>query len=144
MATTTPITRTLSLPDMTVRYPPAGNPPDGYILTFSASDGYYIAKPQTRLLITNTVAVTPYNMSVSPEDVTLVSHSAIFTVNLPTSPLAGTQVFVKDFSGNASTFNITINAPQQIDGSATYVISTNFGAIHTTFTGATWVILSKF
>lgn len=144
MATTTQITKTLVLPDMSGRYPPLGNPPDGYVVTYSAVDGYYIAKPQTRILIISTIASTPYNMSTSPEDVSLISHAGAFVVNLPTSPLTGTTVFVKDFSGNASTFNITINASQQIDGSATYVINTNFGTIHTTFTGTTWAILSKF
>jgi hypothetical protein len=146
MATNTPITRTLTLPDMTLRYPPVGNPPDGYVLTYIASDGYYVAKPSTRLLIISTVAGTPYNMGSSPEDVTLVSHGAAFVVNLPTSPLVGTTVFIKDFSGNAVTFNITVNGGggQVIDGAASYVINTNYGCIKIVFMGSSWVILDKF
>jgi hypothetical protein len=146
MATITPITRTLTLPDMTLRYPPVGSPPDGYVLTYVASDGYYIAKPQTRLLIINTVSSTPYNMSSSPEDLTLVSHAAAFVVNLPTSPLVGTTVFIKDFTGNAVTFNITINGGggQLIDGAASYAINTNYGCVKVTFTGSAWSILDKF
>jgi len=142
MATTTPITKTLTLPDMTVRYPPVGNPPDGYVITFSASDGYYLAKPQTRILNLNTVSSTPY--TVGNEDVTLVSHAGAFVVNLPSSPLVGTSIFVKDFTGNAVTFNITVNAPGNIDGSPSYTINTNYGVLRAVFSGATWVILDKF
>lgn len=142
MATNPRISKTLTIPDMTDRYPPVGNPPDGYVVTYSASDGYYLAKPQTRLLTINTVSSTPYN--VGNEDVTLVSHAGAFVVNLPTSPLTGTSIHIKDFTGNAATFNITINATQLIDSSASYTISTNFGAIRAVFTGATWTILTKF
>ncbi len=144
----TPRTKTFTIPDMVDRFPgslPPGNPPDGYVITFSASDGYYIAKPPSKLLVVSNVASTPYSISTSfPEDVVLVSHAGAFTVNLPTSPFTGTVIYIKDFTGNASAFNITVSATQLIDGGATYTISTNFGTVRTVFTGGTWAILSKF
>jgi hypothetical protein len=143
MPTNPRISKTLTLPDMSDRYPPVGNPPDGYVVTFSASDGYYIARPQTRLLTMVTAPSTPY--SVGTEDVTLVpTHSGLFTVNLPTSPLAGTSIHVKDFAGVAASNNINVATAQLIDGQNPYVINTNYGAIRAVFTGSTWTILTKF
>lgn len=148
MPRNTPRTKTFTMPDMVDRFPasvPPGNPPDGYVITYSASDGYYIARPPSKLLSISSVSTTPYSISASsPEDVVLVSHGAAFVVNLPTSPLGGTTVYIKDFSGNASSFNITVNASQLIDGAASYIINTNFGTVRATFTGGTWAILSKF
>lgn len=148
MSRYTPRTRTFTIPDMVDRYPssiPPGNPPDGYVITYSGIDGYYIALPPSRLQIINNIVTSPYTISeTSPDDVILVTHGGTFTVNLPTAPLTGTSIFIKDFSGNASAFNITINAPGFIDGAGSYTINTNYGAIRTVFTGTTWVILTKF
>lgn|SRR5574337_67798 len=142
MATNPKISKTLSLPDMTDRYPSVGNPPDGYVITYRASDGYYLALPPNKLLVLNSVSSTPY--SVATEDVVMVSHAGAFVVNLPTSPLVGTNVFIKDASGNAASFNITVAATQLIDGAASYTINTNYGVVRVAFTGTTWIILSKF
>ena len=142
MATVVLTTKTLSIPDMTDRYPPVGNPPDGYVITYSAIDGYYLAKPSSKLLVISTTASTPY--TIVNEDVTLVSHAGAAVVNLPVGPPAGTSIHVKDFTGNAATFNITINAAALIDGAASYTINTNYGAIRAVYTGTTWSILTKF
>lgn len=146
---TTPVTRstTLVIPNMVDRFPggsPPGNPPDGYVIAFHAADGYYIAKPPSKISIMNTViqAQSPY--TVTSEDVVLVTHSGVFTVNLPLTPPAGTNLIIKDFSGNASSFNITVSTAQLIDGAATYLINTNYGSVRVVFTGTTWAILSKF
>ena len=142
MATNPLITKNITMPDMTDRYPPVGNPPDGYVVTYSAIDGYYLARPQPRLLNITTTGTTPYN--VGSEDLTLVSHGGAFVVNLPISPPTGTSIFIKDFTGNASAFNITVNSAQLIDGATPYIINTNFGLLRAVFTGATWVILDRF
>ncbi len=142
MATITPRTFTLVIPDMTDRYPPGGNPPDGYVITFSAGDGYYIARPSPRILNIATAPSTPYN--VGTEDVVLVpNHVGLFTVNVPFSPLVGTTIRIKDSAGVAAANNINIATTQLIDGANPYVINTNYGAIMITFTGSTWAVLSK-
>lgn len=142
MTTNTPRTKTFTIPDMSDRYPGAA-PPDGYVITYVASDGYYIAKPPSKLLVIATAVSTPYN--IGNEDVTLVSHAGAFQVNLPNVPLAGTVIYIKDFSGNASAFNITVSpGATTIDGAGSYIINTNFGTVRTVFNGASWAILSKF
>lgn len=141
----TPVQRsnTLVLPNMSDRYL-AGNPPDGYVIAFNAVDGYYIAKPPSKISIMTTVVQAQNPYTATTEDVTLVNHTGIFTVNLPVTPPTGTNLIIKDLSGNASTNNITVSSSQQIDGSATYLINTNFGSVRVVFTGTTWAILSKF
>ena len=142
MATITPRTFTLVIPDMTDRYPPTGNPPDGYVITFSAGDGYYIARPSPRILNMATAPSTPY--SAGTEDVVLVpNHVGLFTVNIPFSPLVGTTIRIKDLAGVAAANNINVASTQLIDGANPYVINTNYGAIMITFTGTTWAVLSK-
>lgn len=142
MATITQKTFHLVIPDMTVRYPPVGQPPDGYVITFSAADGYYIARPSPRILNIATAPSTPYNAGI--EDLVLVpGHVGLFQVNVPISPLVGTTIRIKDFAGVAAANNINVATVQLIDGVNPYVINTNYGALMITFTGSTWTVLSK-
>lgn len=145
MPTVTPKTTTLVIPNMADRFPPNGNPPDGYVIGYSSADGYYVAKPPSKLLIQTNPTIAPagsYNYLT--EDAALVTHTGTGTINLPTSPPAGTIARVKDFSGNCATQNLTVSSAQLIDGSATYVINTNYGQVAVVFTGTTWWIMSKF
>lgn len=154
MVTNTPKTKTFTLPDLSDRFPtpppntPIGSPPDGYVITFNASDGYYIPKPTSKLLDLPSSVVpiafeTTYNVGL--ENIVLVgSHTGTFTVNLPASPIAGTHIFVKDFAGIAATHQIDVVAAVNIDSSTTYTINTTFGVVHVIWTGSIWSILSKF
>jgi hypothetical protein len=141
MATTVKITRTLAMPDQSDRYP-ANNPPDGYIVTFSQTDGYYLAKPLSRILALSspTSPYTPLN-----EDVILVpSHAGTFTINLPLGQTAGKVFFIKDFAGVAAANNIVVSGNgNNIDGAPNQTITTNFGSLEIIFSGATWAILAK-
>jgi hypothetical protein len=147
MPTYTPKTFTLVMPDQTDRFggpPGPGNPPDGYVLTWDGLDGYYIARPSTRIQIISSPSVTPYTAGTQSEDIVEVqNHAGIFTVNLPLSPLTGTNYFIKDFAGVAGTNAINVASAQQIDGLNPYVINNNFGCIRVTFNGATWSVISK-
>lgn len=61
------------------------------------------------------------------------------TVNLPASPVAGDTYIIKDCKGDAATNNITITpAAGNIDGAATYVMSTNYQAQGVTYNGSSW------
>lgn len=145
MATNPRISKTLSLPDMTDRFGVGGNPNDGYIVTFSATDGYYVSRPPITLLHVAVVSTSPYNITDPDIDVVAVQNpGGAFTVNLPTSPQNGETVYVKDIAGNAASFNITVASGAGIDGVGSYSITTNRGAVHVVFTGSTWLILSKF
>lgn len=142
MATTPKKTFTLTIPDMSVRYPPVGAPPDGYVITYSEADGYYIARPSPRVLTIATAPSTPYSAGI--EDVVLVpNHVGLYTVNVPFSPLVGTTIRIKDVAGVAAANNINVASTQLIDGANPYVINTNYGSIMITFTGTTWAVLAK-
>jgi len=141
MATTVKTTRTLALPDMSDRYT-ANNPPDGYILTFSQTDGYYLAKPLSRILAIST-PTTPY--TPIGEDVVLVpSHAGTFTINLPLGQTPGKVFFVKDFGGVAAANNIVVSGNgNNIDGAPNQTINTNFGGLEIIWSGASWAILAR-
>ncbi len=70
-----------------------------------------------------------------------------YTINLPpgAAGLAGTHFVVKDGSGAAATYNITVaaNGFDLIDGAATYVIASNYGSLHVVWNGTAWDILSQ-
>lgn len=145
MSTYTPKTFTLVMPDQTDKFsgtPGTGNPPDGYVVTWDAADGYYLARPSPRIKIISTPSTNPYTPSI--EDVVEVpNHASLFTINLPNSPLIGTTYFIKDFAGVAASFNINIATTQLVDGLNPYVISNNFGCILVVFNGTTWSVLTK-
>lgn len=139
----TPKTKTFTMPDVTDRFPTTGNPPDGYVITFSALDGYYYPKPTSKLQTFTSPTTSPYN--VGAEDVVLVqTHVGTFTVNLPASPAAGTMVFIKDAAGVALTNNISVVSAALIDGATPYTINTGYGCVKVIFDGTTWSVLSKF
>jgi hypothetical protein len=148
MPTNKPQTRTFVMPDMADRFPsstPPGLPPDGYVIVFSATDGYYVAGPSTRLQIISSPGTSPYNAGSIIEDVINVqTHAGTFIVNLPTNPLVGTNYFIKDFAGVAALNPINITTTQLVDGSNPYQIANNYGAIHVVFNGTTWSVISKF
>lgn len=144
---TTPVKRstTLVIPNLNDRFPPNGNPPDGYVIAFNSADGYYIAKPPSKILIQTNPTVAPagsYNYLT--EDAALITHTGTATINLPLTPPSGTVARIKDFSGNCATQNLTVSSSQLIDGASTYVINTNYGQVAVVFSGATWWIMSKF
>lgn len=145
MTTPTPKTQTLIISNMVATFPPDGIPPDGYVIAYDASNGYYIARPSVKLLIQSNPTIAPagsYNYLT--EDAALITHTGTGTINLPLSPPAGTVARIKDISGNCATQNLTVSTAQLIDGSATYVINTNYGELTVAFTGTTWWIVSKF
>lgn len=137
-----PKTKTFSMPDLVGRFPPQGLPPDGYVITFSAIDGYYYPKPTSKLQILSTPVSSPYTATV--EDVVLVqNHSGTFVVNLPVGPPAGTMMVIKDFAGAAALNPINVTSAANIDGTSPYVISVNFGSVRVVYSGTTWSILDK-
>jgi hypothetical protein len=146
MTTYTPKTFTLVLPDLTTAFPPNGNPPDGYVLTFDGTNLWFFPRPPPRIKMITTPSTSPYTVNV--EDVVEVqNHSGTFTVNLPAAPLVGTTYFIKDAGGVAGTspINVTPAGGQSIDGvSPSYVINNNFGCIQIVFNGSnSWSVLSK-
>ena len=69
------------------------------------------------------------------------SVGAATTVNLPASPSTGDQYIIKDCNGDAATNNITVvPAAGNIDGSGTYVMTTNRQSIGIFYDGSQWEV----
>jgi hypothetical protein len=120
-------------------------PPDGYVLTYDTTDGYYKPRPLPnpgQIMSLNNTASSPYNVSIE-DVVTVGGHVGTFIVNLPAIPQTGRTIYIKDGYGGAALNPINVAAIPLIDGYATYPISTNFGAIRVIFTGTTYLVLSK-
>jgi hypothetical protein len=78
------------------------------------------------------------------EEVIIIKKTsgAATAVNLPAGPETGKVYNIKDGKGDAGTNNITITPSSgNINGSATYVISTNYGAAEIVYTGTEWFVI---
>ncbi len=83
----------------------------------------------------------PYTTLIT-DYVILVDTSSARTINLISSPVTGTTYRIKDNVGSAVTNNITITpAAGNIDGSGSFVISSNWGSVDVTYNGVQWNIL---
>lgn len=99
----------------------------------------FIRGPEVR---TNTTVQTAAgNVTCGNESLVIVKKASgqATTVTLPPSPLTGQRVTVKDGKGDCATNNITV-APSAgtIDGAATYVLSTPYGAVAFDYNGTEW------
>jgi len=85
---------------------------------------------------------TSSNYTTTQQDsVILITSGSSITIQLVNNPITGTVQTVKDKSGNAGTFNITIQSSAGgvlIDGASTYIISTNNGKASFIFDGIGW------
>ena len=102
--------------------------------TFANASGNVI---RTVRVVTAAGAVTV----TTADDLVVVKKSvgAATTVNLPATPATGLTFTIKDGKGDAGANNITITpAAGLIDGAATLVISTNYGAREISYDGTAW------
>jgi hypothetical protein len=91
---------------------------------------------------------TPYVVPFGREIIGVDPAAAPFSVELPATPPTGagggitisTQITVKDISGTAASYPITITTSDGslIDGGASAVISTNYGSVNLFFDGTNW------
>lgn len=89
----------------------------------------------------------------STGNVTLVNEAGLVVkkgtgaatgVTLPPG-VKGRRIWVKDGKGDAASNNITITpASGNVDGSATYVISANYGGVVLEHDGNQWYAIAKF
>lgn len=114
---------------------------DMYTLTTEASHSCNVetGAPKTREH-TAAGAVTLAHL----DDIILVNKAsgAATAVNLPANPLIGRVYTIKDAKGDANSNNITLTpAAGNIDGSGTYVMSTNYQAARIAYNGTQWNVL---
>jgi hypothetical protein len=108
------------------------------------------------LQVTGRTSLSAINVSLSAgqnydisNNVTFVNisptASGTVSVTLPSSPRQGQILFIKDYSGNASTTNIVVksgNQSQLIDGSLTKTIFYNYGSLVLAWQGDNWIVNS--
>lgn len=88
-----------------------------------------------------TISSGPYN-AVSTARYIIVVGGLPLTVNLPAAPLVGDWFVVKDGVGTAAASNITVDGNgNTIDGAATQLIATNYGALKFIFNGTEWNVV---
>lgn len=101
----------------------AGNPGTS-TLTISATGSDILAYTD--------VNSSPYVVLATDEFLSVDCSGGAITVQLPDTPVVGQVFYVKDRTGNANTFNITVttvSGATLIDGAATYVMNTQYAAI---------------
>lgn len=113
-------------------------------------DGYYNSlfisengNPYVNIFadIRNIINVSSNYTTTQQDSVVLVTSSSSLTIELVNNPITGTVQTVKDKSGNAGTFNITIQSSAGgvlIDSASTYVISVNNDKVSLIFDGINW------
>lgn len=72
--------------------------------------------------------------------VILCNHTAAITITLPTAT-SGRTFIVKDITGKAATFPITVSGAVTIDGMSSYVITQNYAAVQFVSNGTLWFVL---
>ncbi len=77
---------------------------------------------------------------------TVGAATAITLPKPPSAPLVFQCVFVTDGKGDAGVNNITVSDPNSvnINGSPTYVISSNYGSAVFMWNGTTWNVIAKY
>lgn len=95
------------------------------------------AAPQAVIVVGVTTALPAgYAGFVRAENQT----SAPITITLPPAPTMGQEITIKDCSGNASLYPITINGGSVfIEGVMTLILMYNFSWVDLYYTGAQWV-----
>jgi hypothetical protein len=91
-----------------------------------------------------TDADSPYTATATDDVIGVDCSAAIVTVLLPDAPATGRSFIIKDFTGSANTFNITLSTPGGvvlIDAAATYVMNTNYQSVQVIFNGTKYMIV---
>lgn len=124
-----------------------GTSTDGYVSIFGGNTeihrffggrDIYVGGQRVKLTTVNT---SPYTALATDMNL-MVDTTAARTVNLPATPTAGDAYRVKDSTGTASTNNITVQGNgNNIEGSSSNTISTNFGRIFVVYNGTQWVLM---
>ena len=119
-----------------------GTNQDGYTLAWDNTDAYWVARPMSHVKANITNKITNYTILSSDYVVSVGTLSTPITLNLPSAPTNGDTYIIKDANGSAATNNITINGNgHNLDGFATFVLTTNYENITVIYNGSTWMVM---
>ncbi len=85
----------------------------------------------------------PYTVLIT-DYIVHVDTSAARTINLPDGPTAGQVFIIKDTTGTANTFNISLTTVSNlvtIDGATTQTMSSNWAAMAVVFDGTSYKVI---
>ena len=88
-------------------------------------------------------AASPYTVLSSDQFLAVDVTAGVVTIKLPNAPTTGTVFYIKDSKGLSATSNIsvtTVGGAVTIDGSTTYTMNNNYGAISVIFDGTGYEI----
>lgn len=95
-----------------------------------------------RVVKTTVPGAYPYTTLTTDYVILVDTTTPAKTINLIASPVTGTTYRIKDSTGTASSFNITIvPAAGTIDGAANTIINVNYGSVDLVYSGSEWKIL---
>lgn len=89
------------------------------------------------------VNTTPYTVLTTDQYISVDCSGGAITVNLPLVLVVGKTFTIKDRTGNANTFNITVTTVGggiNIDGAATYTMNTQYASINIIANASTYEI----
>jgi len=97
---------------------------------------------------TSTISLSAGSVYKIRRDITVLnvegSGSGNILIKLPEGPSVGQIVIIKDFSGSASMANIVVSDDSyNIDGSASKIISTDYGYLQVAWSGVQWSSVSS-
>lgn len=97
-----------------------------------------IPTPVFKTVVVLQGSTTTLTASIVPTVIALVQGGAasLTQITLPATTFLGQQFQIKDTTGNAGTNNITVIGT--IDGSASYVIQSDYGALTVVWNGTEW------
>lgn len=115
--------------------------------TVVQASGVFTTKA-SRVRKTRTVtAAGAVTVSATTDDIVVINKTvpAATTVNLPAVPTQGLEFTIKDGGGNAAANPITVTpAAGTIDGAATALQNSDFGAVTYSYNGIEWGAISRF
>lgn len=81
--------------------------------------------------------------TIVPQDaVILVDTTAARTITMPASPTTGEKHIIKDATGGAAAFNITVAGNgHNIDGATSFTMSANWQSVTLVYSGSQWLII---
>lgn len=104
---------------------------------------YELEQELRRDLHAVSVGNTNHNVGDTSEFVAMGTRTAGKTVLLPLRPFADQQVTVRDKSGQASTYNITIDGNgKAIDVAPLFIIASDSASVSFIYNGTSWDIMS--
>lgn len=116
-------------------------------ISFYGSSSLIAATTQVPLVLSNDAIKVKspgaYPYTTIPQDqLILVDTSSARTITPLASPTTGQRHIIKDNVGTAATNNITVTpSGKNIDGAASFIISTNWGSITIVYNGSEWSVI---